>query len=155
MKLSDQVREVVRSKYVRPALQAGKVQFSVAVKDVMRDLAAQGFPSGNTPQICTAPRKKSFLEEEGIEIESIDGPASKMSTTVVFHYKAADRSDRVSRGLAARPVVRSDETNEDPADRAKRLTEKLRGLLKDEMAEYGGGEAFIRWVRGYDEEDGQ
>jgi hypothetical protein len=29
----------------------------------------------------------------------------------------------------------------------------MRGLLKDELAEYGGGEAFLRWVRGYDEEE--
>jgi hypothetical protein len=25
--------------------------------------------------------------------------------------------------------------------------------LKEELAEYGGGEAFLRWVRGYDEEE--
>ena len=44
---------------------------------------------------------------------------------------------------------------ESPEARAKRLVGKLRGLLKDELAEYGGGEAFIRWVRGYDEEDAE
>jgi hypothetical protein len=42
---------------------------------------------------------------------------------------------------------------ETPAERAQRLISKLAGLLKDELAEYGGGEAFIRWVRGYDEDD--
>jgi hypothetical protein len=42
---------------------------------------------------------------------------------------------------------------ETPEAKALRLTEKLRGLLKEELAEYGGGEAFLRWVRGYDEED--
>jgi len=35
---------------------------------------------------------------------------------------------------------------------AHRLTEKLHGLLKEEMAAYGGGEAFLRWVRSEDEE---
>jgi hypothetical protein len=44
-------------------------------------------------------------------------------------------------------------TNESPEARAHRLAESLRGLLKEEMAEYGGAEGFIRWVRGYDEED--
>ena len=29
----------------------------------------------------------------------------------------------------------------------RELMEGLRGLLKDELAEYGGGEAFIRWIR--------
>ena len=38
-----------------------------------------------------------------------------------------------------------------PGVRAQRLTARLGGLLKDEMAAYGGGDAFIRWVRGYDE----
>jgi hypothetical protein len=41
---------------------------------------------------------------------------------------------------------------ETPSERAHRLTEKMRGLLKEEIAEYGGGEAFLRWVRGYDED---
>jgi hypothetical protein len=38
---------------------------------------------------------------------------------------------------------------------ALRLTEKLRGLLKEKLAEYGGGEAFLRWVRSGDEDDAQ
>jgi hypothetical protein len=41
---------------------------------------------------------------------------------------------------------------EDPAARAFRLTEKLRGLLKEEFAAAGGGEAFLRWVRSEDED---
>jgi hypothetical protein len=54
-----------------------------------------------------------------------------------------------------------EESNEQPdlpreetsAERAQRLTAKLSGLLKEEMAAYGGGDAFIRWVRGHDEEE--
>ena len=42
---------------------------------------------------------------------------------------------------------------ETPEAWAFRLTEKMRGLLKEELAEYGGGEAFLRWVRGYDEDE--
>ena len=40
---------------------------------------------------------------------------------------------------------------ETPAERAKRLTNELAGLLKDELAEYGGGEAFLRWMRSDDD----
>jgi hypothetical protein len=40
---------------------------------------------------------------------------------------------------------------ETPAEWANRLTGKLSGLLKDEMAAYGGGDAFVRWVRGHDD----
>ncbi|MGA9424709.1 MAG: hypothetical protein WBV33_06505 [Terracidiphilus sp.] len=141
----------MREKYVKPALGAGKQRFSVAVRDLIPELVAQGFPPGNTPQICTAPRRESFLREEGIEIESIDGPPSKMSTSVVFHFKVAgshSRTDPRSDGGS-----NSDPAGETPEQRAHRLSEKLRGLLKEELAEYGGGEAFLRWVRGYDEED--
>ena len=41
---------------------------------------------------------------------------------------------------------------ETPAERAQRLTGKLAGLLKDELAEYGGGDAFIRWIRSDEDE---
>jgi hypothetical protein len=152
MKLSDQVRAVAQTKYVRPAILAGKERFSVAVKDVMQDLVAEGFPPGNTPQVCSALRKRAFLHEQGIVIDHIDGPPSGMSTTVVFHYRVAKSAER-SAGVeeaAAKNTVPMEET---PEARALRLTEKLRGLLKEELAAYGGGEAFLRWVRGYDEED--
>jgi hypothetical protein len=46
-----------------------------------------------------------------------------------------------------------DEANqESPEEWAHRLTGKLFGLLKEELAEYGGGEAFLRWVRSEDED---
>jgi hypothetical protein len=41
---------------------------------------------------------------------------------------------------------------EGPEAWAVRLTEKLRGLLKEELAECGGGEAFLRWMRSEDGE---
>jgi len=44
-------------------------------------------------------------------------------------------------------------SEETPSARAFRLTERLRGLLKEEIAAYGGTEAFIRWVRGYSEDE--
>jgi hypothetical protein len=42
---------------------------------------------------------------------------------------------------------------ETPAERVHRLTEQLRGLLKDEIAQYGSAEEFIRWVRSDNDED--
>jgi hypothetical protein len=36
---------------------------------------------------------------------------------------------------------------EDPAAKAKRLAEKIRGRLKDQLAKKGGSDAFLRWVR--------
>lgn len=47
---------------------------------------------------------------------------------------------------------RNDDQNESSKDRACRLTESLRGLLREEIAEHGGAEAFVRWVRSEDED---
>lgn len=152
MDLSNQVRDLARRNYVRPAVAAGKGRFSVAVRDVMRDLVRSGFPPSNWPQVCTALRKKTFLREEGIEIESVDGPPSKMSTTVVYHFRVANQEPTVTQ-VPAPPNENPGGAAETAEAKALRLTEGLRGLLKEEMAEFGGAEGFLRWVRGYDEED--
>jgi hypothetical protein len=117
----------------------------------MNDLRPSGFPGNNWHQICSAIQAEKFLRENGLEIESVDGPPSKTSSTVVVHYRVVGTAEASSGKSDAQRMAAP--TGETPEARALRLTEKLRGLLKDELAEYGGGEAFVRWVRGYDEED--
>lgn len=51
--------------------------------------------------------------------------------------------------LEASKIALDDESSE---AWALRLTERLRGLLKEELAEYGGGEAFLKWIRSEDED---
>jgi hypothetical protein len=156
--LSDRVRAVALEKYVHPAIRAGKLQFSVAVRDLMRDLQAGGFPARNWPQVCTAIQAEKFLRTNGLQIEGIDGPPSKKSTTVVVRYRVAksggQTATREDRSMSANaPGSKEDEFSEEtPSARAFRLTEKMRGLLKEELAEYGGGEAFLRWIRSEDED---
>jgi hypothetical protein len=150
---SEQVRLVACENYVLPAIRSGKTRFSVAVKDLKQDLVSQGFPSGNTPQICSALQAKSFLRENGLEIEAVEGPPSKQSTTVVIYYRVTDTVRNSVAKRALPEIEHAEKRDETPEARALRLTEKLRGLLKEELAAYGGGEAFLRWVRGYDEED--
>jgi hypothetical protein len=150
---SDLVRAVAAEKYVQPAIRAGKTHFSVAVKDLMQDLRGRGFPASNYPQICTALRTGIFLKQNGLEIEGIDGPPSGLSTTVVVRYRVAkpgpNSVQAVPLSLAADTGPQSGEL---PAARAHRLFEGLRGLLQEELAEYGGGEAFIRWMRSEEDE---
>jgi hypothetical protein len=154
---SDLVRSVTAEKYVRPALAAGKTRFSVAVKDVMNDLQGSGFSAGNYPQICTAIRTGKLLREQGLEIEKVEGPPSGLSTTVVFHYNVAAPSLNPAparRGyVVTAPATGVPDSQQDPRARARRLMEGLRGLLKEELAEYGGGEAFIHWIRSEDESE--
>jgi hypothetical protein len=151
--LSDQVRSVARAKYVEPAIRAGKVQFSVAVRDLMRHLKSDGFPERNWPQVCTAIQAQKFLRANGLEIESVDGPPKKQSPTVVVRYRVASQAMAPAADTVRLDAVAGAPNEETPSERAFRLTERLRGLLKNEIAAYGGSEAFMRWVRGHDEDE--
>ena len=148
--LSDQVRAVAKDKFVLPAKRSGRDAFEIRVKGLLRELAPLGFPANSTPLVCNALRSERFLDDNGLEIVEIEGPPSKLSTTVVMHYRVAGRQ----RGKAAKSSHLDPNTSqmENPAARAKRLTELLRGLLKEEIKEYGGAEEYIRWIRSDDEE---
>jgi hypothetical protein len=150
--LSDQVRAVALEKYVRPAILADKAQFSIAVRDLMLHLQADGFPEKNWPQVCTAIQAQKFLRANGLEIESIDGPPKKQSPTVVVRYRVASQTAMPTKGTVGWEGEAANVGGETPEEWAHRLTGKLFGLLKEELAEYGGGEAFLRWVRSEDED---
>jgi|HubBroStandDraft_1064217.scaffolds.fasta_scaffold388085_1 hypothetical protein len=149
--LSDQVRAVALKKYILPAIRVGKTRISVSARDLMDDLRQRGFPDKNWHQICSAIQAEKFLRANGLEIEGVDGPPSKTSSTVVVHFRVAGAGTSGIEILHNEHVVvvPADET---PEEWAHRLTGKLNGLLKEELKEFGGGEAFIRWVRGYDED---
>jgi len=151
--LSDQVRTVALDKFVNPAVLAGQARFSVAVRDLMRHLQAGGFPERNWPQVCTAIQAGKFLRENGLEIEGVDGPPKKQSSTVVVRYRVAGRGGSSAQAVEGLTQTGPQVTAEGPEDWAFRLTEQLRGLMKQEIEAHGGSEAYIRWVRGYDEEE--
>ena len=139
IKQSDRVRKIVIRRFVEPAVEAGSSTLSIRAGDVLKHAeATEDFPRGRTPLICNVLQSKKLLDEAGLEIESIDGPPSRQSRRVVVHYRVADPT---------RAQRKSDAVVETPAERAHRLTERLRGLMKDEIAMHGGAEAFIRWVR--------
>jgi hypothetical protein len=149
--LSDQVRARAKRSYEVPALSRGRRQFSIPVKELLRELEADGFPTNHARQVCTALTSRKFLHENNVRIDAVDGPPSKNSPTVVVHYSAADSHvGNPPQGVKGGQTGFSEET---PEEWAHRVTGKIAGILKDELAEYGGGEAFLRWVRGYDEED--
>lgn len=151
--LSDQIRAVAVEKFVQPAIRAGKAQFSVAAKDVMHLLRPSGFPAGNWSQICTAIQAEKFLRAYGLEIEGVDGPPKKQGPRVVVRYRVVDPAMQAApvkgSSLEQQTGLLEEET---PSERARRLTGRLSGLLKEELAAYGGGEAFLRWVRSEDED---
>ena len=146
--LSQRIRDIAKEKYISPAIKAGKTTVSLRVRDLMEDIRQEGIsPDQKTPQFCTAIQKPGFLRENRLEIEQVDGPPSKRSTTVVVHFRILSDEKRTADIEAPKGIA------ETPSERAFRLTEKLRGLLKDEIAAYGGTEGFMRWVRSDDNEE--
>jgi hypothetical protein len=151
--LSDQVRSVAEREHVHPAIRAGNLRFSIAVRDLMKILQPTGFPAKNWPQICSAIQTEKFLRANGLEIESVEGPPSKQSPTVVIRYRVVSPKEQ-DRPPAPEATIEGPETSpETPEEWAHRMTGKLFGLMREEIAAFGGGDAFLRWVRGYDEED--
>jgi hypothetical protein len=150
--LSDQVRAMAQARYVKPAIRSGKKEFSISVRDLLNDLTPGGFPKRHTPQICSALRTSKFLKENGLEIEEVIGPPKKVSPTVVVRYRVVESS--IQPAIVERPLERQqiEPDDEDPETWALRVTEKIRGLLKEEIAQIGGAEAFMRWVRSEDED---
>ncbi|HEV2278519.1 MAG TPA: hypothetical protein VGS02_10100 [Acidobacteriaceae bacterium] len=142
--LSDKVRAFAEHEYVAPARREGRKRFAIQVRDVWNSLVErEGFPRQNVPQVCNALRSRKFLNPLGLEIEKVEGPPSQTSTTVVFHYRfrrdaSEERtkpSGEVSPGEAGSPI------------------DKLYGLMRKEFAAYGGGEAFLKWLRTDPEKD--
>lgn len=146
MSLADKVREIASKKYIQPARMAGAGEMSIAVKDLLKDLETIDFPVNYTPLVCNSIRTKAFQRENHMEITGIEGPKSQTGTRVVVHYRLLDA------GGSARKSSHRDRQTESSSDRAIRVTEGLRGLLKEEIASFGGADEFIRWVRSDDED---
>ncbi len=151
--LSDQVRSVAVRRYVQPAVRAGKTKISIAARDLMEDLRPKGFPDKNWHQICSAIQAEKFLRANGLEIEGVDGPPSRTSSTVVVHYRLAGPVESTGEKAPQDQEAAASLTGETPEEWAHRMTGKLFGLMKEEFAAFGGGEAFLRWVRSEDEDE--
>jgi hypothetical protein len=141
---SERIRERAWDRYIEPQIQRGARQIAVAIKPLMKEMESEGFKTNRPRQFCTALQKREFLREKNLELERVDGPPSGTSTTVVLHFKYGGGGGGIASEL---PEGTS-------AARAQRAMDKLYGSMKDEIAAHGGAEAFIRWVRSDEEEDG-
>lgn len=153
---SDRIRSVADEVYVQPSLRAGRGTFAISVRELMDRLKPEGFPVRNWPQICTALQAEKFLRGKGLEIERVEGPPSGQSSTVVVHYRVSRQGVGETAGRGAE---RGDEPgsghSESAEERARRLTERLFGVLKEEIGELGGAEAFVMWVRSEGRSEGK
>ncbi len=130
---TDRIRQIASQKYVVPAAQRGDRRIVIKVKELQNDLYQEGFPSGRIPMVCSALRGKKFLQANGLELESVEGPPSGQSTTMVYHYRVA-REANIKRPVAG--------IGSDPA---RDPLVELRGILKGAIRE--GAAAFIKELR--------
>jgi hypothetical protein len=142
MGLHAEIQRIAETKHINPARKAQRAEFSIAVRDLMREAEEEGLSTvQRVPAFCKSIQAERFLKEHGVSIVRKEGPASGLSTTVVLHYAFRDGS----------PMNGAAVPEETAEERAHRLAEKLRGMLSDEIEARGGAESFLRWVRSEDE----
>lgn len=136
MQLADEIRRIARSEFVIPAHRSSRMEFSIAVRELMNKAEASGISTvQRTPAFCTSIQTREFLQENALEILRVDGPASKRSTTVVVHFRFRDQPQRI--GDAENPR----ESIESPTDPLLELSGLLRGAIRE------GAAAFVRELR--------
>lgn len=120
---ADRIRVYGKEKYVLPARQRKQGRFSIRVGDVVRELKL----NGRTPAVCSALRTREFLQSNDLQLVDTSGPKSGQSTTVIYTYEFIGTKQS--------------------SPQAEDSWSRLRGALKDVLAELGGGEAYLRAER--------
>lgn len=147
MELHEHIRQIALDRHIRPAVEGNQSEFSIAIRDLMKEAAAEGISTHQrAPAFCRSIQTKRFLDKNGLQITRVDGPKSGLSTRVVVHYRVAADGEQSHAGLR-------EGTAEERKQRAMTAFDSMRGMLKDEIARFGGAEAFIRWVRSDEDED--
>ena len=117
-KTSSRIRDYARQQFLEPARKRGDAIVRIVAGEVHKGLHLDN----RVPQVCAALRSGTFLRENHLTLERMDGPPSGMSTTVTFTYRLLEgnRSDASAPGL-----------------------DRIWGIGKDVFQSLGGGEAFI------------
>jgi hypothetical protein len=133
MDVHDEIRRIAVQRFVAPAQDSCQREFSIPIKALIEQAEAEGMSTAQrTPAFCTAIQTRKFLETNRLKVASVDGPASKKSTTVVVHY-VFDELVAPSLNSPGRPHSTQDSLME------------LSGLLRGAIRE--GAAAFLRELR--------
>lgn len=129
---SDKVRQIARHEFVEPA--RGKTEIiQIRFGDLKSKLLRVGFPQGHANQVVSPLESSKFWKPLGLEMRSQKGQSRTIDSVLEFRFID------VVKGPTA--------IEESPAKKARRLTNELKGLFKNQIAAHGGAEGFIRWVR--------
>jgi hypothetical protein len=119
---TEQVRQYSSKQYIEPARKRGDATVRIVAGDVHNAVHL----SNRVPLVCQALESRKFLEENGLELEKMEGPPSGRSTTAAFTYRIKTSGTRVPAEMPEWPFL------------------QLRGIAKDTFQSLGGGEEFIR-----------
>lgn len=119
---ADRVRQYSSKHYIEPARRRGDTTVRIVAGDVHKGVHF----SNRVPVVCQALKSRKFMDENGLELEKLEGPPSGLSTKAAFTYR-----------IKASHMGVREETSEWPFLR-------LRGIAKDVFRSLGGGEEFIR-----------
>jgi hypothetical protein len=141
MELHEEIRRIARKKHVLPAVASRQTDFSIAVRDLMKEAEEAGIYTGQrVPAFCRSIQTQGFLEQNGLSITRVEGPKSGLSTRVIIHYR-----------LTQPDLQSSSDRNESAEEWAVRVTAPILGLMKEKIAKHGGAQSFLKWVRSEDE----
>jgi hypothetical protein len=85
---ADLVREYSARHYVIPARARGDALVKIVAGDVHKGVHL----SNRVPLVCQALSSRKFLEENGLELERLEGPPSGLGTKATFIYRLMQAS---------------------------------------------------------------
>lgn len=130
---TDKVRHRATIEYIEPARKSGKTQVRIHSGSFNKKLVESLVVEPNRlTLVCNALTSRKFLNDNHLRLESVEGPPSGRSSTVVYTYS-----------LSPVPSVSS---NPD-ATQAPSNFISLRGILKSTYRKLGGGEHFHKSQR--------
>lgn len=133
---SDLVRSIVIRDYIEPA-RTTRQRIQIRQGDLKDKMAKHGFPVRNANQIGTSIEADKFWKAQGLRMLSPKGQSRANDTVYEFEF-------------LEQPVEKTHSSVDDADARAERFVRGLKGLLKEELKEYGGAEGFMRWIRSED-----
>jgi len=139
---SDRVREIAIRDYVQPA-RPTRSRIRIRLGDLKKKMIPLGFPKSHANQVASPIEADKFWKPLGLEMCTPKGQSRENNTVFEFRFLDEQTGDTLTAPAAAR---------EDPEVWAKRVVDGLSGLLKNEIAAYGGTEAFMRWIRSDEDE---
>jgi hypothetical protein len=129
---TDVVRSRARAEYFEPARHAGRTHVVIQSGEFNKKLLEDKLiPSNRIPLVCNALKSRKLLKENHATLETMEGPPSGTSSTVVFTYRLEPLPD----GSAPNSSEPSPAFN------------RLRGMLQEAYHRLGGAEAFHRKER--------